>query len=561
MPLQRFASAQVVPSATGTFWQPSTIVAAIRRADVAVVAAHGRVLAAENRVAAVRRTLVAVVAADRCVLQPSSASQLSVVQAFPSLQSRSVPGEQIPGLAGLGPVAEVAVHAGSAIGHRRVLAAEDRVTAVRGADVGVVAVEGGPGAQAPVWQVSVPLQRSPSRQEVPFATGVLWQPWTASQLSVVQTLQSSQSRVVPAVQTPAWQVSVPLQRSPSRQVVPSATGDVLATENRIAAVGGADVAVVAVEGRPGGAGARLAGLVAVAEVGVADRRCHSPPACSGSRRPGRSCRRCRRWRRRSRAACRRVQVPAWQVSSPLQRSPSAQEVPSAPATFWQPRTGSQLSVVQTLPSSQLIGAFWQPSTASQLSAVQASESSQLIGHVLAAENRVAAVGGTRVAVVTVHRRVLAAGARVAAVGRARVPVVAADRHVLAAEHRIAAVRGTGLAVVAVRPARTGSRATASQLSDVQASASSQLTGAYWQPRSASQLSAVQASASSQSSGVPGAHPGRRRRPPWCRRCRRYSSSRSATGVFTQPVEGLQLSVVQTLESLQLGGGPPMQIPP
>jgi hypothetical protein len=51
-----------------------------------------------------------------------------------------------------------------------------------------------------------------------------------------------------------------------------------------------------------------------------------------------------------------VQSPAWQVSPPLHTSPSAQDEPLGTATFWQPATGSQVSVVHTLLSLQLGGA-------------------------------------------------------------------------------------------------------------------------------------------------------------------------------------------------------------
>ena len=46
-------------------------------------------------------------------------------------------------------------------------------------------------------------------------------------------------------------------------------------------------------------------------------------------------------------------VPAWHVSAPLHTVASAHDVPFATAMFWQPSTGSQESVVQTLPSLQL----------------------------------------------------------------------------------------------------------------------------------------------------------------------------------------------------------------
>jgi hypothetical protein len=59
-----------------------------------------------------------------------------------------------------------------------------------------------PGVQMPTWQVSRPLQTVPSLQDVPSATVVFWQPLTALQVSVVQTLPSLQLGGVPAVQTP-----------------------------------------------------------------------------------------------------------------------------------------------------------------------------------------------------------------------------------------------------------------------------------------------------------------------------------------------------------------------
>jgi hypothetical protein len=77
-----------------------------------------------------------------------------------------------------------------------------------------------PAAQTPAWQVSAPLHTFPSLHDVPFTTGTFRQPATGSQLSVVQTLLSLQLSGVPAVHTPAWHVSVPLQRSPSGQGVP-----------------------------------------------------------------------------------------------------------------------------------------------------------------------------------------------------------------------------------------------------------------------------------------------------------------------------------------------------
>src|SRR5262245_16164280 len=50
-----------------------------------------------------------------------------------------------------------------------------------------------------------------------------------------------------------------------------------------------------------------------------------------------------------------TQVPAWQLSPCVQRSPSLQALPLATAVWTQPLAGSQVSVVQTFPSSQLGG--------------------------------------------------------------------------------------------------------------------------------------------------------------------------------------------------------------
>jgi len=79
-----------------------------------------------------------------------------------------------------------------------------------------------PAVQVPLWQVSAPLQTLPSLQVVPLSTGAFWQPVPPLQLSVVQTLPSLQLRAVPAVQTPLWHVSAPLQTFPSEHDVPLA---------------------------------------------------------------------------------------------------------------------------------------------------------------------------------------------------------------------------------------------------------------------------------------------------------------------------------------------------
>src|SRR5439155_908786 len=79
-----------------------------------------------------------------------------------------------------------------------------------------------PTVHDPFWQVSLPLQRFPSAQEVPLRAAVCVQPKTGSQASLVQGLPSSQLSGVPPVHVPFWQVSAPLQRVPSGQEVPLA---------------------------------------------------------------------------------------------------------------------------------------------------------------------------------------------------------------------------------------------------------------------------------------------------------------------------------------------------
>jgi hypothetical protein len=67
------------------------------------------------------------------------------------------------------------------------------------------------------------LQVLPSLQEVPLGTAACWHPEAGTHVSVLQGLLSAQSRVVPGVQEPAWQVSVPLHRFVSLHEVPFAT--------------------------------------------------------------------------------------------------------------------------------------------------------------------------------------------------------------------------------------------------------------------------------------------------------------------------------------------------
>jgi hypothetical protein len=148
----------------------------------------------------------------------------------------------------------------------------------------------------------LPLQTVLSAHDVPFGSGLAVQPKTGSQPSVVHGLPSLQVSGVPAVQVPAWQVSLPLHRLPSVHDVP------LGREGCWHPVTGLQLSVVHA-------------LPSLQTRGV-------PPA----------------------------QKPLWQVSSPLQTLPSVHDEPSASAVCWQPATGSQLSVVHEFESPQARGA-------------------------------------------------------------------------------------------------------------------------------------------------------------------------------------------------------------
>src|SRR6185503_5919139 len=68
------------------------------------------------------------------------------------------------------------------------------------------------------------LQRSPSRHGVPFGAGGFWQPRLGLQESSVQGSPSTQLAAVPALHTPAIQISAPLQTSLSEHDEPSGIG-------------------------------------------------------------------------------------------------------------------------------------------------------------------------------------------------------------------------------------------------------------------------------------------------------------------------------------------------
>jgi hypothetical protein len=233
--------------------------------------------------------------------QPRTALQLSVVHTFPSLQLRAVPAVHVPPWQVSAPLHTVesahGVPFATGVVSQPVTGSQESVVQT----LPSLQVSGVPAVQVPPWQVSAPLQTVPSAHDVPFVTFVCWQPETGLQESVVQTFPSLQLRAVPVVHVPAWQVSAPLQ------TVPSGHGVSLAT---------------AVFSQPSTA----------SHVSVV----HTFPSLQLSGVPA-------------------VQVPLWQVSFPLQTVPSAHEVPFVTFVCWQPETALQESVVHTFPSLQLSG--------------------------------------------------------------------------------------------------------------------------------------------------------------------------------------------------------------
>src|SRR5450631_446726 len=72
--------------------------------------------------------------------------------------------------------------------------------------------------QTPPVQIPAPLSKA---QEVPSGAAAVWQPLSGSQTPTEQGPVLPQDGAAPGVQTPAWQVSAPLQALPSEQEVPS----------------------------------------------------------------------------------------------------------------------------------------------------------------------------------------------------------------------------------------------------------------------------------------------------------------------------------------------------
>jgi hypothetical protein len=286
--------------------------------------------------------------------QPKAGSQLSVVHTFASSQARAVPAVQLPPW-------QVSVPLQTLPSLQAVPLSTGRfVQPVTGSQLSAVQtlaslqLSGVPVVQVPAWHVSAPLQTLPSVQDEPFATGVLEHPKTGSHESVVQTFESLQLSAVPPVQEPLWQVSAPLQMLPSGHAVPLSTGALLQpvtalqvsfvqtfeslqlsavppVQEPLWQVSSPLQTLLSVHVEPFGRGV-LAQPVSALQLSVVQTllslQLSGEPA---------------------------VQVPAWQVSSPLQTVPSAHGLPLATGFVKHPMIGSQLSVVQTLPSLQFSG--------------------------------------------------------------------------------------------------------------------------------------------------------------------------------------------------------------
>ena len=394
--------------------------------------------------------------------QPKVALQVSAVQGLPSSQLSAVPGVQTPPWQTSSP--SQALLSAQEVPFSTAALLQPKT----GSQVSVVHTfvssqgRAAPGVHTPVWQVSLPLQTLPSLHDVPFATGVVVQPKIASQPSAVQTLLSLQLRAVPAVQVPFWHVSVPLQTLASAHVVPFSTG-------------------------------ALAHPKVGSQLSVVQRL----PSSQLSAVPA-------------------AQRPAWQVSLPLQMVPSAQEVPLGRGAFEHPRTGPQVSMVHTLPSSHeravpgVQTPLWHVSVPLQTSASTHGVpfTSGVCEHPLI---------GLQVSVVQVLLSLqLSAGP----VAQTPLWQVSAPLHTLPSAHGV--------------PLRSG---------------------VLEQPVTALQVSVVHTLPSLQLSATPGAQ-----RPLWQVSTPLHAFPSLQDDPFTravleQPVAGLQVSAVQMLLSLQLSGGP------
>jgi hypothetical protein len=195
-------------------------------------------------------------------------------------------------------------------------------------------VTGVPAVQLPLWQVSAPLQRLASAQLVPSTAGVWVTPSVGEQASVLQGLPSSTLRVDPAVHVPETsQVSLPLQALPSLHDVPAATGvcvtPLAASQASVvqglpsSTVGAAPATQAPLASQVSGP---LQALPSPHDVPASTGVCVAPVAALHASVVQGLPSSTATW-------APLAQVPAWQVSFCVQASPSVQVVPSAFAGF------------------------------------------------------------------------------------------------------------------------------------------------------------------------------------------------------------------------------------
>jgi hypothetical protein len=487
------------------------------------------------------------------VVHPVVVLQPSVVQALPSLHTSGVPAVQEPLWHDSAPLHTFASR------HGVPLVTGAVVQPVVGLQLSVVhglpslQTSGVPEAQTPFWQVSAPLQTVESAHAVPFRTGVFTHPLVVLQVSVVQTLLSLQLSAVPGVQLPLWQVSAPLQALPSEQDVPLATTLFAQTPALQTSV---------VHGLPSLQSAFTAqdwqpeiGVFTHPDTALQVSVVQALPSLQLGGVPP-------------------VQVPVWQVSAPLQAFPSEHDVPLVTAMFTHPVAVLQLSVVQTLLSLQSRAvpavhvALWHVSAPLQA---------------LPSEHEVPLARGVFTQpVVVLHVSVVQAllSLQLGAAPEAHVPdwQVSTPLQALPSEHDepLATATfwqpasGSQLSVVQTLPSLQLSGVPAEQMPAWQVSAPSQTspsahevpfgTGAFTQPDVALQLSVVQSLLSLQLGGAPAVHD-----PLWqvstpLQALPSLHEEPFASAVFTQPVAALHVSEVQTLLSLQLGAVPAEQVP-
>jgi hypothetical protein len=209
-----------------------------------------------------------------------------------------------------------------------------------------------PAVQTPAWQVSAPLHAFPSEHAEPFGAFGWAQPVVGLHESAVQGFESRQLSGVPAVQTPPWQTSPPSHTLASAQEVP------LLTEAALHPVAGLQESVV--HGFPS---LQTSGAESVHvpfwQVSVPSQRLASahwvPLGTFGLAHPvvGLQLSAVQAFPSVQLSGVPGLQVPAWQVSAPLHAFPSEQAWPFATAVFWHPERALQESVVQGFESLQL----------------------------------------------------------------------------------------------------------------------------------------------------------------------------------------------------------------